>query len=95
MSRADWSMNTMRIQGFVIGENKQREFEKMDVDMEVSRTEFRKLLASPYRVRVKGLRHLFVVKIGAMDLEGDRQVKVDWQEPVNSCDAESIIELLH
>ena len=85
----------MEIQGFVIGENKKRELKRVDVQRSISKDEFRKLLASPYTIKVLGLHRLKVVDVDFVDLNGDRHVKMTWTEPADSCEAETIMELMH
>ena len=85
----------LEIQGFVIGENRKRELERVDVQRSIGRDEFRKLLVYPYAMKVLGLHRLKVVDVDFVDLNGDRHVKMTWTEPADSCEAETIMELMH
>lgn len=84
----------MEMQGFVIGENKNRELTRINLKREIDKDEFRKLLGSPSMIEVPGLYNLMIVAADFVNLDGKKHHTIEWFGPCNSCEADRIFELL-
>ena len=84
----------MEIQGFVIGENEERELMRVNLKREIGRDELRRILGFPSMIEVPGLHNLRIVAADLVDQDGTKHHKIEWFGQSDSCEADRIYELL-
>lgn len=84
----------MKMQGFVIGEKKNGKLARVNLSKKVSEDEFRKIMGYPSLIEVPGLHNLRIVAADFVDREGNIHDKIEWFGHSDSCEADTIFELL-